>query len=207
MTQPGDSGSLVANPPAAGATIVPMFTQEQVNHFNAEAKRGAVANYFKELGLDKPPTGDELSAALTAAAEYKKLQDGEKTEVQRLTGELSTVKAEAEKVPGLETQLLRARLAGDAGLKSRYWKYVEGDDEESITASVQATLADVGNGGSGSGEGEGTPPPDPEKAPPAKKGTGALAPNPQQGTSGGGTPKTSMQAGRDAYKAKHGEKE
>lgn len=185
-----------------------MFTQEQVNHFNAEAKRTAVNSYFKELGLDKPPTGEELSAALTAASEYQKLKNGEKGDVERLTGELATKTAEAEKVPGLETQLLRARLANDAGLKSRYWKYVEGDDEATINASVQDVLGDIKGGGDGSSDGNDADGGDGEQQP-AKKGTGARppAPNTQQGSGSGGKPKTTMSAGREAYKAKHGDKE
>ena len=207
MTQPEGGHTATANPGVAGATIVPMFTQEQVNHFNAQAKREAVGSYFKELGLDKAPTGDELSAALTDASEYRKLKNGEKGDVERLTGELATVKAEAEKVPSLQTQLLRARLAGDAGLKSRYWKYVEGDDEEAIKASIQETLGDIRGGGDGSGEEEESD--EQEQQPPVKKGTGGTppAPNPQQGAGGGGKPKPSMTAGREAYNAKHGKKE
>lgn len=185
-----------------------LFTQEQANGFAAEAKRNAVNSYFKELGFDKPPTGDELKNTLTAASEYQKLQNGQKSDVERLTGELATAKSEAEKVPSLQTQLLRARLAGDSGLKSRYWKYVEGDDEDSIKASVQETLADIRGGDEGSGEG-GEPQPDQqqEQQPPAKKGTGSLAPNPQQGAGGGQPPKPSMQSGAAAYKAKRGDKE
>jgi hypothetical protein len=182
-----------------------MFTQEQVNHFNAEAKRTAVTNYFKELGLDKPPTGEELSQTIQAATEYQKLKDGEKTEVQRLNGELATKAAEAEKVPTLEAQLLRARLAGDAGLKSRYWKYVEGDDEEAIKASIAETLQDIRGGGDGSGdEGEPGEQEQEQRAPAKKTGTGRLDPTPQQGAGGGSPPKPSMQAGADAYKAKRG---
>jgi hypothetical protein len=35
-------------------------------------------------------------------------------------------------VPALEADLLRARIAADAGLKSKYWKYVDGKTEEEI---------------------------------------------------------------------------
>jgi hypothetical protein len=127
--------------------------------------------------------------------------------VERLTKELAAEKEKSAKASGLEAALLRAQLAGDAGLKSRYHKYVEGDDEESIKASIGETLADVGGGGSGAGEGGETPPEGEPQQQPAKKGTGATppAPNLQQGAGGGGKPKTSMAAGRDAYKAKHGE--
>lgn len=184
-----------------------MFTQDQVNHFQAEAKRGALNNFFtKELGLEKPPTADELKSMLAAADEHRKQQEGQKGDVERLTGQLATATAQAEKVPGLEQQLQRAQIAADAGLKSRYWKYIEGDDTEAITASVQAVLADVGGGGDGSGsEGEG----EGEGKQQQQSGTGTgLTPNPQQGSGGGAPPKkASMSAGAAAYKAKHGEKE
>lgn len=195
MTQPEVNSDTPAN---SGATPVNMFTQEQVNHFAAEAKRGALNTFFKDLGFDKPPTGDELKNTLSAAAEYSKLQDGQKGDVERLTTDLAAKTAEADRVPGLQSELLRARLAGDAGLKSRYWRYVEGDDEAAINASIREVLADVPGGG---GEGESSETSD---QPPAKTGTGKLEPNPQQGTAGGGKPKPSMQAGRDAYKARIG---
>lgn len=201
MTQPEASNNASANTFTSGtSTGIPatLFTQEQVNHFNAEAKRGAVNSYFKELGFDKPPTGEELNAAIEAATEYQRLKDGEKTEVQRLTGEIGTLKTEAEKVPGLEAAKRRAELAGDAGLKSRYHRYVEGTTDEEITASIQEVLADIRGGGSGEGQ-----QPQPEQQP-AKKGTGRLEPAPQQGMASGTPPKPSMQAGRDAYKAKTG---
>lgn len=186
-----------------------MFTQDQVNHFTAEAKRGALNNFFKELGLDKPPTADELKGVLSAADEHRKQQDGQKGDVERLTAELATANAEAQKVPGLEQQLQRAQIASDAGLKPRYWKYVEGDDDEAIKASVQTVLADVPGGppaGEGA-EGEGTGDAGEQQQQQSGTGTG-LTPNPQQGAGGGGKPKkATMQAGAEAYKAKHGEKE
>lgn len=204
MTQPDGENGGPANSDAGGGAegggAVNLFTQAQVNSIAAAEKRGAIASFFKELGFDTPPSGDELKAAITAAS-------SQKGDVERLTGERDTAKAEAEKVPGLEAQLLRARLAGDAGLKSRYWKYIEGDDEESIKASIAETLADVRGGGSG--DGEGAPQGEPEPQQQSRSGTGARppAPNQQQGTSGGGKPKSTMQAGREAYLAKHGKKE
>jgi len=207
MTQPDVGQAPAANPGQGGNGGIPatLFTQEQVNHFNAEAKRTAVSNYFKELGLDKPPTGEELSTALQQASEYQKLQNGQKSDVERLTADLATKTAEAEKVPALEAAKRRAELAGDAGLKSRYHKYVEGATDEEIDASIKLVLADVGGGGGGEPE----QPDQPEQQPPAKKGTGGTppAPNPQQGLGGGGKPKSTLAAGREAYKAKHGEKE
>lgn len=202
MTQPEGAGNGPANPTGDGGVTATLFTQEQVNHFNAQARRGALDTFFKdELGLDKPLTADELKASLAAATEYQKLQNGSKSDVERLTTELGTVKAEAEKVPALEAAKRRAELAGDAGLKSRYHKYVEGATDEEIEASIKLVLADVGGGGTGGGEGGGTPP---EQQPPARQGTGSLTPNPQQGAGGGGKPKSSMTAGRDAYKSKRG---
>lgn len=187
---------------------VTMFTQDQVNHFNKQAKQGALNSFFAELGLDKPPTADELKTILAAAAEHDKQQQGQKGDVERLTAELATKTAEAEKVPGLEQQLQRAQIANDAGLKSRYWKYLEGEDEEAIKASVQTVLADV-PGGQPAGEGAEGEGADGGGQQQEQSGTGTgLTPNPQQGAGGGGKPKkASMSAGAEAYKAKHGEKE
>ena len=123
--------------------------------------------------------------------------------MERLIADLVTKTAEAEKVPALEAAKCRVELAGDAGLKSRYHKYVEGSTDEEIDASIKLVLADVGGGG---GEPDQT---DQEQQPPAKKGTGGTppAPNPQQGLGSGSAPKSTLAAGREAYKAKHGEKE
>lgn len=209
MTQPEGAGNGPANAGGDGGAGISatLFTQEQMNHHIANAKRGAVDTFFKEhVGLDKPLTGDELKASLAAAAEHAKLQNGQKSDVERLTTDLAAKSAEADKVPGLEAAKRRAELAGDAGLKSRYHKYVEGATDEEIQASINLVLADVGGGGSGGGEGgEGEPPAGtPEQQPPARTGTGALAPNLQQGAGGGGKPKSTMSAGRDAYKSKRG---
>lgn len=210
MTQPDGAPGGPANSDAGGGGengggAVNLFTQAQVNSIAAAEKRGAISSYFKELGFDAPPSGDELKAAITAAS-------SQKGDVERLTGERDTARAEAEKVPGLETSLLRARLAGDAGLKSRYWKYIEGDDEDSIKASIQEVLGDVRGGGSGDGSGDdggngGEQGQEQQRQ--SRQGTGARppAPNQQQGSNSGGKPKTSMQAGREAYLAKHGKKE
>lgn len=207
MTTPDVGQAPSAGSGGDGATGIPatLFTQEQVNHFNAQAKRGALESFFKEeLGLDKPLSSDELKASLAAAAEYQKLQNGQKSDVERLTTDLAAKTAEAEQVPGLQAAKRRAELAGDAGLKSRYHKYVEGETDEEIDASIKLVLADVGGGGEGGEGGDGDSPPDPPEQ--RRQGTGGLTPNPQQGSGGGGgTPKATMSAGRDAYKAKRGE--
>lgn len=202
MTVSDDDGGTPANQGA-------VFTQAQVNHFVAEGKRGALDGFFKgELGLERVPTTEEFKGILGAATEHQKLKDGEKGDVERLTTELTTVKEQAAKLPTMEAQLLRARLAGDAGLKSRYWKYVEGDDEESIKASITETLADIRGGGDGEGEDGDDDTDDVDDTQQQRQGTGFLKPNPQQGAGGGkGKPKTTLAAGREAYEAKHGKKE
>lgn|SRR6478752_8185473 len=200
MTEPQGAQSGPAN-----GQQVTMFTQDQVNHFAAQAKRGALESFFKDLGLDKVPSAEELAGALNAAGEYSKIKAGEKTEVQRLTEELATAKSEAEKVPGLQAQLARAGVAADAGLKSRFWKFIEGDDAESIKASVEETRQELGlaepsaDGAEGGTGGAGKPP----------QQSAGLTPNPQQGTGGGnGRPaSSSLEAGASAYAAKHGKKE
>lgn len=165
-----------------------LFTQDQVNHFNAEAKRGAVAGFFKELGLDTVPSADELKKTLADAGEYTKQQQGQLGDVERLTGQLGEANKKAEQVPALEADLLKARIAADAGLKSKYWKYVEGKTEDEIGESVRSVLADVG------GREDGGQPPPPGRPP---------EPNPQQGRGGGQPSGKTLQAGRDAYVAKH----
>src|SRR4029079_8212452 len=124
MTQPGGEPNGPANSgqPQGGVSAT-LFTQEQVNHFNAQAKREAVGGFLKELGLDASASPDDLKKALEKAGEYDKLQDGQKNEVQRLTDQLATANEKANKVPALERDRRVAELAAEAGLKPRYWKY------------------------------------------------------------------------------------
>ncbi len=200
MTGPG-VGTGEGGAPAGGVTAT-LFTQDQVNHFAAEAKRSATSTFFKDLGFDKVPTADELKGAFQKAGEFDKRVHGQKGDVERLTTELADANKKAERVSTLETDLDRARIAADAGLKSRYWKYIEGDNEADITASVKAILADVGGAGEGAGDddkggddGKGGGPDD--------TSSGGKAPNPQQGRGGGGPAKPTMQSGRDAYQSRH----
>lgn len=199
MSGEGGTGSDPANPQGQAVT---MFTQDQVNHFNAEAKRGAVANYFKDAGYSQVPSAESLAATVAKASELDKLKEGQKGDVERLTSDLAAANEKAAKVPGLEVDLLRAGIAADAGLKSRYWKYVEGETAEDIEASVKAVLADVG-GATPEGEADDDGGEDDQiEGEPQGKGR-RPAPNPQQGRGGGSSPKSTMQSGADAYKAKH----
>jgi hypothetical protein len=198
MTQPEGSASYSASSGQPGGGMqTTVFSQEQVNRIAGEARQKAVGNFFKDLGFEAPPSVDELKANLDAAAEHRKQQEGQKGDVERLTGELVSEKEISAKVPSLEAALLRAQMAGDAGLKSRYHKYVEGETTEEIEASINDVLKDVGGGGSAD-EGE---QPEPESS---RQGTGKLEPNPQQAAGGGGSAKqASMSKGAEAYRAKH----
>jgi hypothetical protein len=195
----GDAGAVSGDSANPSGQSVTMFTQDQVNHFNAQAKRNALTAYFKELGLDNALSAEDMKGILGKATEFDKQQQGQKGDVERLTGELAASKAVAEKVPGLEVALQRAQIAADAGVKSRYWKYIEGNTPEEIEESVKAVLADMGGGGSDDGDtgDQGTPP-----APPQGAGR-RPEPNPQQGRVGGQPPTKTMMTGAEAYKAKH----
>lgn len=188
MSDDGGEVTTSASPSGVQATL---FTQDQVNHFNAEARRGALGSFFKELGFDAPPSADVLKATLSKASEFDKLQEGQKSDVERLTSELGEVQKKAEQVSVLETQLSQARIAADLGLKPRYWKYVEGSTDEEIKSSVESILRDV--------RGE-------VQEETQQQGSGTtrrLEPNPQQGRSAGTPPSRSLTAGAEAYRAKH----
>lgn len=171
-----------------------LFTQEQVNHFQADAKRGAVGGFFKELGFDKPPTAAELKAALADAGEFKKLKDGEKNEVDRLTGELGTANEKAAKVPELETVITRQKIAAEMQLPTRVWKFVEGSTDDEIKESIKGLRVDLGL------------PEEPEGAEGGQQQQGGPRPPkpvPGQGSGGGGKPKATLTTGRDLYTSKH----
>lgn len=189
----GNGPANQGQPSGVNATL---FTQDQVNYFAAQEKRGALDGYFKGLGFDSTPSPDDLKQVLTDAGEYKKLKDGEKGEVQRLNDGLSEANKKAERVPVLEADLLRAQIAADAGLKSRYWKYVEGKSEDEIKASVQDVLKDIRADGDDEGD-------DGDKQDQSGTGGKPPDPNPQQGRGGGKPPGQSLQSGAAAYAAKH----
>ena len=188
----GNAGPANSGQEGVQATL---FTQDQVNHFVAQGKRGATTGYFKELGFDEPPSPAELKASLEAAAEYRKLQEGQKSDLDRLNGELAATRETAAEVPTLKTQLLRQRLAGDASLPTRFWKFVEGSTDDEIAESIKGLKQELNLAGTDEGTGEGAPVEQPRQG---------LTPNPQQGSGGGKPPKKgSMSAGMDAYHAKH----
>lgn len=185
-----------------------MFTQDQVNHFTAQAKRGALGTYFKDLGFDTPPDAETLKETFAAAAEHKKTKDGEKGDVERLGGELTAEKEKSAKVPALETTILRQQIAGTEQLPVRFWRYVEGSTDDEIKESIKELKTELnlptddGNDGGDGGKGNGQQ----QQA----TGTGARPPEPnqQQGrNNGGGTPTKTLAAGREAYAAKHPKKE
>lgn len=190
MTQPNEGGSGPANQGQGGGVQATLFTQDQVNHFNAQAKREALGGFFKELGFDTVPDANTLKDTLGKASEFDKLQDGQKNDVQRLTDQLSEANKKVERVPALETDLLRARIAADAGLKSKYWKFVDGKTEDEIKASVEDIKKDIRTDDGDQGQ-----QPDDGPRPPA--------PVSQQGHGGGQPPTKTLAAGADAYRAKH----
>lgn len=193
------SGGSANSGSGEGGVQTTLFTQEQVNTFNAQAKRAAVGNFFKELGFDDVPDAETVKTTFQTAAEHKKLKDGEKGDVERLNTELGTVKEKAAKVPTLETTILQQQLAGTEGLPVRFWKFVEGKTEDEIKESIEGlkkdlNLTDDGNDDGGNGQQQ------------QQVGTGARppAPNQQQGRTGsGGAPGKTLSAGREAYEAKH----
>lgn len=180
-----------ANP---GQSPASLFTQDQVNHFQAEAKRGALGGFFKDLGFDKPPTADELKAAFTDASEFKKLKDGKKDDVERLTGELATVNEQAARVPELETVITRQRIAHDMDLPSKVWHFVEGKTDDEIKTSVKSIRGVLGMSEEPEASGEGEQ---------QQSGPRPPRPTPGQGTGGGGKPKSTLSSGRDLYASKH----
>lgn len=186
-----------------------LFTQEQVNSIAAREKRGALGSFFKELGFDSIPDEETIKQTFTAAGEFKKQQDGQKGDVERLGTELATEKEKSAKVPALETTILRQRIAGEQKLPVRFWRYVEGKTDDEIKESIKELKAELnlasddGNDGDGKDQGNG-------QQQQQASGTGARPPaaNQQQGrTSGGGSPAKTLTSGREAYEAKHKKKE
>lgn len=202
MTQPGGEGGNSGEGGSGGVQTV-LFTQEQVNSAAAESKRKALSGFWKDLGFDTPPDNETVQAVFKDAGEYAKIKKGEQTDVQRLTDELQAANQKAAVVPEKDAVILRQRLAADAKIPSKLWKFVEGKTEDEIAESIKdlketVGLADDGDGDGASDDGKqkggGT----------VNNGTGRPpAQNEQQGrNNGGGSPKKTLASGREYYESK-----
>lgn len=190
-----------ANSGNEGGVTATLFTQDQVNSIAAREKRGALGAFFKELGFDEAPDAETLKQTFDAAKEFQKVQDGQKGDLERLNGELSSEKEKSARIPTLESTVLRQQIAGSEGLPVRFWKFVEGKTEDEIRESIQGLKddLDLGTGGDDSEQGGGQ-----KQRPPSGTGARPPAPNQQQGrTNGGGAPGKTLSAGREAYDTKH----
>lgn len=207
----GSTGDSANSGDQQGGTVqAQLFTQDAVNSIAAREKRAAVGNFFKELGFDSVPDAETVKNTFAAAAEHKKLKDGEKGDVERIGTELAAEREKSAKVPGLETTILQQRIAGEQKLPVKFWKFVEGKTDDEIKESITELKQELGLDGdddNDDGDGDGQQQGRQERQP---EGTGARPPkaNQQQGrTSGGGSPTKTLSAGAEAYKAKHGKKE
>lgn len=193
MADDGGTGGNAANSGQGQGGTPTAFTQDQVNHFMAETKRNALGGFFKELGLESVPSVDDLKGIFSKATEYDKVQQGQKTDVERLTGQLSESNKKAERVPELETVIRRQKLAADASLPTTVWEFIKGGTDDEIKESIKGLkvilkLED-----------------NTDQQPQQQPGVGGRppAPNPQQGATPGAPAGRTMQAGIDAYKARH----
>ncbi|AEJ95320.1 scaffolding protein [Mycobacterium phage LittleLaf] len=183
-----------------GAVQASLFTQDQVNAIAAKEKRGALNSFFKELGFDQVPDEQSLKEIFNSAAELKKIKDGQKGDVERLQGEVADLTKKVAEVPELKTTILRQQLAAEGKLPVKFWKFVEGSDEDAIKDSIKELKEELGldeDGADNAGGGR------------VPTGTGARPPAPvqQQGrTNGSGAPSKTLAAGRAAYEEKHGKK-
>lgn len=201
----GSAGTPANSGEGEGGVQATLFTQEQVNSIAAREKRGALGSFFKELGFDSVPDANTVKSVFDQAGEYKKLQDGQKGDLERLTGELNSTKETAAKVPTLETTILQQQIAGAEKLPVKFWKFVEGSTEDEIKDSIKELKQELDLDDGDGDEGD-----DGNQERQQQQGTGARPPKPnqQQGrTSGGGSPGKTLTSGADAYAKKHGKKE
>lgn len=196
----GSQGAGAANSGTEGGGVqATLFTQDQVNSIAAREKRGALAGFFKELGFDDVPDAETIKNTFQAAGEYKKQQDGQKSDVDRLNTDLANERQKSARIPELETTINRQRIAADEKLPTRFWKYVEGKTDDEIKDSIKGIKDELGLDANGNEGGQ-----QQQQNPPAGTGSRPPNPNPQQGSSnGGGAPGKTLSAGREAYENKH----
>jgi hypothetical protein len=104
----------------------------------------------------------------TKLAEYDKLVEASKTDAQRREDEIKQLQESAGRVPALESENLRLKVAIEKGLPADLVGRLQGDTAEALAADADTLLSLIKPAG-----------PETPKMP---------KPNPAQGTSGGGTP-------------------
>lgn len=176
-----------------GENSAKTFTQAEVDRVAGKARGEAVSKLFKDAGLDNLSV-DDLKGLAADAAEHRKGRESAKGDVERLNGEVEKYKPLAEQVPGLNLTILRQQVAGKQQLPPRLWKLIEGDDEDSIKASIEDLKKEFGietDDGDDGGD---------KQQQNGRIGSGRRpAPNAQQGSGGGRSEKASLTAGREAY--------
>jgi hypothetical protein len=144
-------------PPEPTPVGEPTLTQEAVNKMVGSARVEARQAFLKKHGFTSE---DEFTAAVKKAKEIEEAQLSELEKAQKQLDEYKTAaesaKAEAD---ALRTANLRASIAREKGLKEAAVKYVVGDDEDSIKASVDDLLTIAGKSEPDDDLGGGTNPP------------------------------------------------
>lgn len=120
------------------------MTPAQLNDRLERAKSGAVGEFVKGLGYEKP---DEVSAAVKAAREAA---DAQKTELQRAQEERDAERTRREQAEARVATEARTRGIQSAALKAG----IPGDRLDAVTRLVDASAVTVGDDGTVTGADE-----------------------------------------------------
>ena len=77
-------------------------------------------------------------AAADALAKVKEFEDRDKTELEKLTDQISKAKAEADQA---RAEALRLKVAAQSGLPADLHEFLVGNDEEELRAKAQKLMA------------------------------------------------------------------
>lgn len=92
----------------------------------------------KALDAERSARRAAEKAAAEALAKVKQFEDRDKTELEKLTDQISKAKAEADQA---RAEALRLRVAAESGLPADLHEFLVGNDEEDLRSKAQKLMA------------------------------------------------------------------
>ncbi len=92
----------------------------------------------KALAAERSARRAAEKAAADALAKVKEFEDRDKTELEKLTDQISKAKAEADQA---RAEALRLKVAAESGLPADLHEFLVGNDEEELRAKAQKLMA------------------------------------------------------------------
>lgn len=140
MTEPAQAGTLAPTQDPIQNPTDPNLEPDFQGDFDAERAKRTIGN----LRESERKLKAQLAELQPKAAEFDKLEESKKTELQKLTEQLEAERTERTK---LERQALRSRIALQKALPADLADRLQGETEEELLADADKLLALVAPSG------------------------------------------------------------